>query len=102
MTGNYLGHYRFDLSSILAMNSEVMGVYYIGQIDVNTNKLIVHYVGRAAGSTIRQRLYCHLREDQWPDAWHFGYIACSTSEDAISLEVQETIRLRPKYNKRVG
>jgi len=94
----YSGHYSFNnaLINLYAPNS--IGVYYCGYIDLN-NILITHYVGRAMGDgvSIRNRLSAHL-SDGWRDVAHFGYVLCSTQEEAESFEAAEIRRLQPKYN----
>lgn len=94
----YNGHYTYDHSTVSGWQSAAIGVYYCGQIGP-TGALIVHYVGVGTGSGgVRDRLLCHLREDYWPDATHFGFSLCSTANEALVLEAAEIKRLQPRYN----
>lgn len=99
MVYNYQGHYQYNKVSVTSNAPDEIGIYYCGYVDAN-NTLITHYVGRAKGDgvSIRSRLSDHLRQDSWPDVFHFGCRACTTKKEAEDLETAEVLRLKPKYN----
>lgn len=94
----YNGHYNYDHGTVNGWQNNAIGIYYCGEITTNGN-LTVHYVGKGTGDGgIRARLLDHIRQDNWPDVRHFGYVLCSTAQEAINLEAAEIRRLQPKYN----
>lgn len=99
MINNYKGNYPYNEINILTLAPQSQGVYYCGWQNSN-NQLFPLYVGRAMGIgvTINNRLLDHKRNENWPDVTHFGYILCSTDQEAITLEKNEILRCQPKYN----
>lgn len=98
MIQQYKGNYPYNEKTIIAWDSNAIGVYYCGYPRTD-GKLLVLYVGKATSDQgIRGRLLQHLEEDKWPDVSHFGYCVCSTSKEAEDFEASEIERCKPKYN----
>jgi excinuclease UvrABC nuclease subunit len=98
MIQSFSGPYSFDKYTVTNWNSTQIGVYYCGFLTAQ-GTLVCHYVGQAVGEGgLRGRLLQHLSENKWPDVSHFGYAVCATAAEAVNLEAQEIIRLKPKYN----
>lgn len=94
----YNGHYNYDHATVSGWQYNLTGVYYCGEIASNGN-LIAHYVGKGTGDGgIKGRLLDHLGQDRWPDVKYFGYIVCSSAQEAVNLEAAEIKRCQPKYN----
>lgn len=94
----YQGNYPYSQKIVSDWNSSVIGVYYCGY-QLQNGQLFALYVGRAVGEGgIRSRLLQHLAENKWVDVTYFGYIQCTTVQEAINLEAQEIAGLKPKYN----
>lgn len=99
MTQPYSGHTLFSTPWIQIYASKTWGVYYCGSLNTK-GELVPLYIGRAAGNgvTIQSRLLDHFTQDYWPDVTHFGFRACSSSIEAIDLELIEIKSYQPKYN----
>jgi len=99
MIYTFQGNYSFNYNTVNGWNSAAIGIYYCGYQLANGN-LFPFYIGRAIGSEgIRGRLLQHLSENKWPDVTVFGYIVCTTAQEALDLESREIARYRPKYNE---
>lgn len=100
MTYQYMGNYPFNKLKITTFAPDSQGVYYCGFVKLD-GSLGTLYVGRAKGTgvTIKSRLHDHFNYDRWGSVTHFGYILCTTDQDAINLEAYEIRRLQPTYNK---
>jgi hypothetical protein len=98
MAGQYVGHYRHNKISVDLNAPLVMGVYYLGALNL-TGGLVPYYIGRAMGTgvTIKSRLIDHLSE--WQDVTHFGYVTFNTPIEAQIFEDLEIKKHNPKYNK---
>lgn len=92
MISAYNGDYRYNRESVSSFAPESIGVYYC----LNSNRTAL-YVGKSTTS-IRDRLLCHLRDDNWSDVALFGYKICSNWQEATNHEATEIERLKPKYN----
>ena len=91
--------YSYSTNIVEGWNSNVIGVYYCGYTG-NDGKFYILYIGKGTGSGgMRERLLCHLREDYWPDATHFGYHACDNVKEAEDYEMAEINLYKPRYNK---
>lgn len=103
MIYSYSGNYLYNKESVNTYAPLQQGVYYCGSLN-SDGSLGTSYVGRAKGTgvTIRSRLQFHLDNDSWADVTHFGYRICTTDKEAEDLEKQETIRLNPRRNKKIG
>lgn len=97
MVEQYKGQFPFDNESVSENATDSIGVYYCGEINSENALMPVHYVGMS-GESIKDRLQAHLRDDNWPDATHFGFENCSTEQEAEEQEAKEIERLKPKYN----
>jgi len=95
----YQGHYEYSNEVISNWNSRVIGVYYCGYVGLE-NKLAILYIGKGTGENgIRGRLLDHLRNDNWPDATHFGYQICDNISEIEEWEASEIKTYKPKYNE---
>ena len=103
MAGQYQGNYVYEENSVQIYAPVSWGVYYCVHIEQGS-RVVADYIGKASGQgvTIKSRLLNHLSGDNWPEVSHFGYILCSSAEEAQRLEIEEINRCNPKYNKRVG
>ena len=98
MIYQYQGHYSYNQPTISGWNNSQIGVYYCGYL-LQDGTLHPLYVGQATGQDgIRGRLLQHLGEDNWPEATHFGYYVCDTTQEADTFEATEIARCNPKYN----
>lgn len=100
MVSSYQGHYSYNKQSVQANALHSWGVYYCGHLIPGGN-LVPDYIGRAAGQgvTINSRLSNHLNTDRWNEVTHFGFVTCSTSQEAENFEKVEIQRCNPKYNQ---
>lgn len=100
MIGTYQGNFPYTQIGVLISAPAIQGVYYCGTVNFQ-NQLVPMYIGRAKGTgvTINSRLSDHLRQNNWSDITHFGYVSCSTDQEAINLEASEIVRCQPKYNQ---
>ncbi len=99
MIGKYIGHFLYNSINVSASAPKLQGVYYCGGLNPQ-NQLVPLYIGRAKGIvvTINSRLCDHLRNDNWPEVTHFGYVTCSTDQEAEALEAAEINTYKPRYN----
>ncbi len=100
MIYNYQGHYLYNDEIIGNWNSRAIGVYFCGFLTAQ-NQLQPVYIGVGTGNGgMRDRLLCHLRDDYWPEATHFGYHLCDNAEEALRWEAEQILAHQPKYNER--
>jgi len=99
MVGTYQGHFSYNQLGILISAPQAQGVYYCGSLN-NQNQLVPAYIGRAKGNgvTINSRLADHLRENKWVGVTHFGYVTCTTDQEAVAIEASEIAKWKPAYN----
>ncbi len=94
----YKGPFSYDKNTISNWNSNVIGIYYLGQAN-QQGTINVDYVGKATSEQgVRGRLLQHIQANEWYGITHFNYCTCSTIKEAEDLEKSEIFKFKPKYN----
>lgn len=96
MVNSYIGHYLYNALSVGANAPVAIGVYYCGQLNLR-NELVPLYIGKSV--SIRERLQSHISNADLRGITHFGYVRCSTQQEAESFEAAEIRKHQPRYNE---
>lgn len=96
MVNSYIGHFLYSALSVGANAPLAIGVYYCGQLNLR-NELVPLYIGKSV--SLRERLQSHISAGDLRGISHFGYIRCSTQQEAEVLEAAEIRKHQPKYNE---
>jgi excinuclease UvrABC nuclease subunit len=95
----YNGHFMYLKDSVERFTPDVSGVYYVGYLN-RTQELVPVYIVRAIGffTSIRSRLFDHLRDQCWQNTTHFGFKLCADERQAQQLESYDIKIYQPRYN----
>jgi hypothetical protein len=97
MIHEFKGLFPFTRKTLDDWDSNIIGVYYLGEKNIE-GKLTIYYIGKStAEDGIRGRLYDHL--SRWHDVTHFGYERCDSAVETDKHESSEIKAYNPKYNK---